>query len=110
MLKRKLAEPHAICLKEVVVFVPCMLLEGDIELVSQCTNLLALPCHSLGLTSLLWRLFQVDGPSSVEDTDPVSYRNLAEAVGRADHIMVVLGRDLNTSWSNTTDMLVRCAE
>lgn len=34
MLRDTLADPQSLCLKEVRLFVPCTLLEGNIELVS----------------------------------------------------------------------------
>lgn len=53
MLRRKLSEPEAVCLKEVVIFTPCLLLEGDIELVSHQHHLLPPPSHMLSSCCML---------------------------------------------------------
>lgn len=79
VLKEKLSNVHAMLLKEVRVFVPCTLLEGGLEL--------------------------VDAPGT-EDADPIKYRQLAEQIERADHIVTLLDKDLDSA-AGTVEMLVR---
>lgn len=50
---------------------------------------------------------QVDCPSGAAGDLTIKHRNLSEALDSADNILIMLNKDLDTAWTNTTQPLIK---